>query len=83
MLRSFDVIVLGLQIGILTEGDCKAIRKELLKRGEAILPCFQNCSVIDGLPNFYHRLCDGSVNVLGAVTPIEKFDDRIRIMPTK
>jgi hypothetical protein len=45
ILRAFDVILFGLQIGELTIGDCNTARRVLLKRKEAVLSCFANCSI--------------------------------------
>jgi hypothetical protein len=79
ILRAFDIVIFGLQIGILSQDDCKQVRKDLLRQEQGILPCFRNCSVIDGLPSFYLRLCDADLDPLGALTPVEKLDERIWI----
>ncbi len=79
ILRAFDLLIFGLQIGVITESDTKAFRKALLSHDQGLLPCFRNCAVIDGLPSFYQRLCDSSSSPLGAAKPLEKFDDRIWI----
>jgi hypothetical protein len=79
ILRAFDIVIFGLQVGILSDDDCKQVRKDLLRNQQGILPCFKNCAVRDGLPSFYQRLCDADLNPVGAPAPIEKFDDRIWI----
>jgi hypothetical protein len=82
ILRAFDVVIFGLQIGILSEDDCKQVRKDLLRCDQGILSCFRNCAVIDGLPSFYQRLCDAEKTPLGASAPVEKLDERIWIRRT-
>ncbi len=79
VLRAFDVVIFGLQIGVLTEADCKQVRKELLRNEQGILQCFRNCAVMDGLPSFYQRLCDADLTPLGSPTPVEKLDQRLWI----
>jgi hypothetical protein len=70
ILRAVDLIIFGLQIGITTENDSKQFRKELLRNDQGILPCFRNCAVVDGLPSFYQRLCDGASDPLGSPVPL-------------
>ena len=77
VLRAFDVLIFGVQARLAEIESCAKARRLLLKARETILPCFENCSVADGLPNFFLRLCDASLPPLGAEKKLEPFDDRI------
>jgi hypothetical protein len=60
VLRAFDLLVFGFQIGELTEADCDAARQTLLASGEGIPQAFEHSSFKDGLVDFDTRLVDGS-----------------------
>jgi hypothetical protein len=79
ILRSFDILVFGLQTGILTLAQCDGARQSLRKVGEVINPAFHNCSFNDGLPNFFPRLLDSQSSMVGSNTQFDKFDDRLWI----
>jgi hypothetical protein len=79
ILRAFDILAFGVQTGAIDWDACAKARKHLIKAKETILPCFQNCSVEDGMPQFYLRLCDSGSPLIGATAPIDKLDDRIYI----
>lgn len=83
ILRAFDVLLFGVQIGAIGWETCRTARRQLLKAKEGLLPCFANCSVEDGMPNFYLRLCDADLPVIGGSAPVEKFDDRIYVRKTQ
>jgi len=51
-------LLFGVQAEAVEIDACNKARKALLKAGEAIPPCFENCSVLDGLSQFFLRLCD-------------------------
>jgi len=82
ILRAFDVLVFGVQTGAIDWEACARARKHLIKAKETLLPSFQNCSVEDGMPQFYLRLCSSNSPVIGAQTPVEKLDERIYIRKT-
>lgn len=73
ILRAFDIIIFGLQIGRLTQDDCERARRDLYKNGQKLLRCFANCSVRDGLSGFYARLLDGAYPEIGASVPLDPF----------
>jgi len=77
--RAFDVLLFGVQVGTIDWATCAKVRRQLLKAKEGLLPCFANCSVNDGVANFYLRLCDADLPLIGAGVPLEKLDDRIYI----
>lgn len=79
ILRAFDVLIFGVQTSVIDWAACAKVRKNLLKAEETILPCFENCSVQDGMAKFYLCLCDANRDPLGAPAPAEKFDDRIYV----
>ena len=79
ILRAFDAMIFGVQIQVIDWAACAKARRHLHKAGEDILPCFANCSVEDGVANFYLRLCDADTPPIGANGRVEKFDDRIYI----
>jgi hypothetical protein len=82
VLRMFDLVVLGRQIAFYSDSDCNKIRKELLNRNEGVPAAFKNCSFEDGLPNFYARIIDGFLQVIGAPGPLSKRDSRVTILAT-
>jgi hypothetical protein len=66
VLRAFDVLVFGHQIGTLSSQDCDAARQALLATGREYLPkCWRNASFDDGLSEFTPRLVDGKAPTLG------------------
>jgi hypothetical protein len=77
VLRTFHFLLFGVQAAEMEIDLCNKARKLLMKAGERILPCFENCSVADGLSQFYLRLCDADRELIGSPTPLGKFDDRI------
>lgn len=82
ILRAFDILIFGVQAGIANIESCTKARKQLIKAKESILPCFENCSVADGLANFFLRICDADLDILGADHALGSFDDRIFIRKT-
>jgi hypothetical protein len=82
VLRAFDILVFGAQAGVCDLESCAKARKQLLKAKETVLACFKNCSVADGLSNFYLRICDADLDILGARQPIGRFDERIFVRKT-
>jgi hypothetical protein len=82
ILRAFDILIFCCQSGALSLADCNKARRDLLQVGETIVRCFANCSIEDGLRNFYMRIVDETRETLGAPTPVERsFDDRIYVRP--
>jgi hypothetical protein len=73
-LRSFDVIVFGLQIGNLSTQDCDGARQSLVGRGEGVGSCFTGTSFEKGLPAFHQRLIDARLGAVGAASPQHPFD---------
>lgn len=82
VLRAFDILIFGAQANVCDLESCARARKHLLKAKETVLACFENCSVADGLPNFYLRICDADLDILGAQQPIGLFDERIFVRKT-
>jgi hypothetical protein len=82
VLRAFDILIFGAHVGVCDLESCARARKQLLRAKETILACFDNCSVADGLPNFYLRICDADLDILGAQQPISPFDERIFVRKT-
>ncbi len=76
ILRFWDLIVFGHQVGRLDEAACDKIRQTLVKIEEAVLPCFAGRTFHVGLAEFYPRLVDGVANLVGAPSPVERLDDR-------
>jgi hypothetical protein len=76
ILRFWDLIVFGHQIGQLDESTCDKVRQTLMKMGEWILPCFTGRNFKAGLGDFYPRLVDGVATLIGASTPLDGLDDR-------
>lgn len=66
ILRFFDLVTFGHQIGLLTESDCDKIRQELHAHGEGIPKSFDNVSFRSGLTQFCCRLLDGTIPPIGA-----------------
>ena len=77
VLRAFDILIFGAQARISGLPSCAKARRQLVKAKETVLACFENCSVADGLPRFYLRICDADLPILGAQQPIDPFDERI------
>ena len=67
VLRMFDLLAFGYQIGVLEEKDCDKARKELLQIGEHVPGVFRKASFINGLANFSPRILDGAVGGVGAL----------------
>ena len=80
VLRAFDILVFGLQIGVDTEDGCDEARKALVKLGEFVPACFQNASFQSGLPSFFARLADGSLTLVGSGRPFTRFDTRLWVL---
>lgn len=74
-LRLWDVLLFGLQAGILSIKECDDTRSLLLRLNEGLPVCFKNASVEAGLVGYFCRLVDGSKSRLGSEHPIECFDD--------
>jgi len=81
IIRFWDLVVLGYQVGSLDDAACDRIRQTLRKLGERIPPCFADRSYIDGLPDFYPRLACAGHQFVGAGQPQEKFDERLVLRP--
>jgi hypothetical protein len=82
VLRTFDLIALCFQAGLLTEQECDGIRKTLLAVGEWLPQEFQNCSFEDGINNYSCRLSDCSRPSVGVCpTPKHSYEKRLLIRP--
>ncbi len=77
--RSFDVLVFGLQIGLIDLPACDAARKLLLKIPSHIPEAFRQCSFEDGLGKFFPRLLDGDKPSCGSATSEDRLDARFWI----
>jgi hypothetical protein len=73
VLRSFDLVALGYQIKLLSEGDCDRIRSDLLARNEGVPKCFAHKSFIDGLKAFTPRIRDSKLPLVGREQPQPPF----------
>lgn len=82
-LRTFDVLVFGRQIAVLSDHDCDAARQELARRNEGITSCFMGRSFTEGLQEFYPRLVDGAAPLIGATHPRHSYDSRRLIVRAK
>lgn len=77
ILRFWDIVTLGHQIGCLDRGSCDSIRQKLRNLNERAHHCFASKSFSDGLNDFYPRLLDRDRPPLGAPNPQEKLDVRL------
>jgi hypothetical protein len=69
VLRYFDLVVLGYQVGAMSEADCDRTRQELLAENEWLPRCFEHHSFRDGLRAFCPRLLSGKRPPVGLATP--------------
>jgi len=76
VVRFWDLVVLGRQIGTLDDSNCDGVRKTLAKLQESLPPCFRAQSFAAGLPEFYPRLVDHEKPIVGARDPKEKLDNQ-------
>jgi hypothetical protein len=76
ILRFWDLIVFGHQVGRLDESGCDKIRQILVKMQESVPSCFTGRTFSVGVAEFYPRLVDGVANLIGAQNPMERLDDR-------
>jgi hypothetical protein len=77
IIRFWDLVAFGYQVGFLDDALCDRIRQTLRKLGERIPRCFADRSYIDGLPEFYPRLACAVHPLVGAGQPQERFDERL------
>lgn len=82
VLRMFDLLVFGFQIGSLSEAQCDKVRQSLRASGEHIDRAFRGSSFVDGLGSFCPRLLDGGVQAVGT-PPAPGPDYRKQILVTK
>jgi hypothetical protein len=82
-LRFWDVILLGLQSGLLVQKDCEDTRTSLLKLKERLPACFTGNSVGAGMSGFYCRLIDPTKPTIGADSIQAAFDEfgRLEVRP--
>ena len=82
-LRLWDIILFGLQAGLLTQRDCEGTRTSLLKLKEGMPACFLAKSVSVGLSCFYCRLVDPTRPSIGAERTQAPFDEcgRLEVRP--
>jgi hypothetical protein len=76
ILRFWDLIVFGHQIGQLDGSSCDKVRQTLVSIGEWIPRCFAGRNFSVGLTDFYPRLVDGVAGLIGAANPEGPLDDR-------
>jgi hypothetical protein len=70
VLSAFDVLVFSYQCGAMSVGQCNAMRKALIAKGNEFMPeQFRNASFEDGLPNFSPRLVCSACAPVGAAIP--------------
>lgn len=65
-LRFWDLLVFGLQSGLLAEKECDVVRSQLLRLSETLPDCFRKSSVHDGLHGFFCRIIDPTKPPIGA-----------------
>ena len=66
VLRAFDLLCFGYQIGALEENSCDKARQELVRLKEHVPAPFQRASFSDGLTRFVPRILDGAATRVGA-----------------
>jgi hypothetical protein len=81
--RSFDVLLLGLQAGLVEMSDCEASRKLLAKLDERVPESFRGYSFEAGLTKFFPRLLDAGKASCGSVTSDDRLDIRLWIRRTR
>lgn len=82
VLRTFDLVALCYQAGLLTEQECDEIRKALLAVGEWLPQEFQNHSFEDGINSYSCRLYDCSRPSVGVCPPPKHlYEKRLLIRP--
>jgi hypothetical protein len=77
LLRFWDLIVFGHQIGQLDDRSCDKIRQTLVSIEEWVPQCFIGRQFSVGLTEFYPRLVDGVASLIGASKPEGRLDDRL------
>ncbi len=77
VIRFWDLLVFGLQVGHLEEAACDRVRQHLVSMQERLPPCFTARSFVSGLGEFYARLADSRCSPIGAGTPRENLDQRL------
>lgn len=65
VLRSFDLLAFGCQIGLLTMSECEKHRATLLQHAEPVPKEFSHASFSDGLSRFCVRLIDHGTAAVG------------------
>lgn len=83
VLRAFDLLALCLQAGHLTDGECDAARKELVRCGEHVPAAFKNASFGGGMKHFCPRILDVGKNPIGiAAAPGPGYMAQIQVKRT-
>jgi len=82
ILRFWDLIVLGHQVGQMDESSCDKARQTLAKMQESLPQCFRGRTFAAGLADFYARLADGVAPLVGAKDPLGKLDERLFLFKT-
>lgn len=81
IIRFWDLVVFGYQVGHLDDAACDRIRQTLRKLGERSPRCFADRSYLDGLCEFYPRLACAAHELVGSGQPQERFDERLVLSP--
>ena len=68
VLRWFDLMVLALQVGEMSQAECDTVRKTLCALSEWVPLSFQHDSFRGGLSSFCPRILDGNLAPIGAPT---------------
>jgi len=76
ILRFWDLIAFGHQIGQLDDSSCDKIRQILVSIDESVPQCFKGRKFGVGLTEFYLRLVDGVATLIGAENRQGPLDDR-------
>jgi hypothetical protein len=65
VLRSFDLLALSYQVGVVSEADCDTFRSQLLHEKEHVPRCFAHKSFFNGLKEFSPRIRDSKAAPVG------------------
>ncbi len=77
--RVFDLVVLCRQCDYLDDHGCDDIRKALASEGEFIPAAFHHRSFKDGIIEFYSRIIDAALPLLGCEQPQSELDIRLKL----
>jgi hypothetical protein len=84
ILRAFDLVCFGHQVGVLDIAACDKFRKKMNDIGEHIPKAFQKASFAAGLTDFCPRItCTARASIGRTPSPSSQFDQVVAITPIK